>query len=181
MHHHYFIGIKIPSQLGGLAEKYREQYSLRNAYKVLPHPDDLHVTLLFLGEVVEEQLPTITSKLVEIATNASPFRLHVNGLSYFGSKTGPRVIYLSLVSCEALTNLQESINASISTLLSMPRSDRFVPHITIAKKRKTTQETPIDKQVMEPLEIPVNAFSLFSIHPRKSPKYEEVISFELGG
>lgn len=179
MSHHYFIGIKIPSQIGEVAKRFREEYRLIDAYKVIPHHDDLHVTLLFLGGIEEDHLHTVTNKLLEIGANISSFPMYVNGLSYFGSSTGPRVVYLSVANCSTLTKLQNDINQSIPPLLSLPRDDRFVPHITIAKKRKTTEKVQINKQSIEPMEVQINEFSLFKIHQMKSPKYEVIEQFPL--
>jgi 2'-5' RNA ligase len=176
---HYFIGIKGPADFESLVNAYREKYHLTETYKTIPHPDDLHVTLVFIGALPESSLPLLMENLHGIAEKIPAFHMHIDGLSYFGSPSGPRVVYFSVNASEALTTLQKEVDKTVSALLNQPISDRFTPHITIAKKRKTTKPLYIQKEEWEPIEVPVESFSLFTIHPEKSPKYEVVETFML--
>lgn len=176
---HYFIGIKVPSTFENLMEEYKEKYHLSEAYKVIPHVEDLHVTLLYLGAMTMESIPLLNRTLPKIAVKHSSFDMQVNGISYFGSPSGPRVVYLSVEKSSVLSALQKEINHFVAEQFDKPVSDQFTPHITIAKKRKTTDELFIQKERWKPIEVPVHSFSLFTVHPEKSPKYEAIETFEL--
>lgn len=180
MQQHYFIGINIPPTFKDPIEMFKMKYQLESAYKVIPHLADLHVTLLYLGAVSDELLPSLKAKLSEIATRHSTFLMHVDGLSYFGASNGPRVVYLSVAESKALSSLQRETEHIIAKQLERPISERFTPHVTIAKKRKTTDELVIQKEKIQPIEVPVESFSLFSVHPDKSPKYKAIEIFRLG-
>ncbi len=177
MQQHYFIGINIPSTFKDPIEMFKMKYQLESAYKVIPHLEDLHVTLLYLGVVSDELLPSLKAELSKIAARHSTFPMHVNGLSYFGASNGPRVVYLSVAESKALSSLQREIEHTIAKQLERPISERFIPHVTIAKKRKTTDEHVIQKEKIQPIELPVQSFSLFAVHPDKSPKYEAIENF----
>ncbi|WP_432357803.1 RNA 2',3'-cyclic phosphodiesterase [Sporosarcina sp. UB5] len=179
MHHHYFIGIKTPISIEGLVKLYREKYSLSNMYKVIPHMDDLHITLLFIGALPDQQLAPLQHHLATLADKHSGFNLTVDGLSYFGSPKGPRVVYLSVEQSNELNALQRSITSIGADQLNIEPDNRFTPHITIAKKRKIVEEFPIQKETCTPIRFHVKEFSLFRIHPSKTPKYEAVQSFSL--
>ena len=43
---HYFIGIKSTVNFDNLIDTYKAKYQLTESYKVIPHPDDLHVTFI---------------------------------------------------------------------------------------------------------------------------------------
>ncbi|MCG7335727.1 RNA 2',3'-cyclic phosphodiesterase [Sporosarcina sp. ACRSM] len=176
---HYFIGIKGPADFESLINAYKEKYSLPETYKTIPHPDDLHVTLVFIGAIPESSLPLLTENLQAIAEKIPAFQMHIDGLSYFGSPAGPRVVYFSVDASEAIRTLQKEVDKTVATLLNRSISDRFTPHMTIAKKRKTTKPLYIQKEEWKPIEVPVHSFSLFTIHPEKSPKYEAVKTFTL--
>ena len=153
MRQHYFIGIKIPSAFEDRIEDFKKKYELDTAYKVIPHIDDLHVTLLYLGAVEEQQLPIIKNGLSEIAVNHSSFSIHIDGLSYFGPSSGPRVVYLSVRESKELSPLQREIEITVAKQLDMPISDRFTPHVTIAKKRKTQDPVTIQKKISRRLKF----------------------------
>ena len=176
---HYFIGIKIPSTLDNHVDGFKDKYELQTAYKVIPHVEDLHVTLLYIGAQSEQHLPLLTNKLSEIAASHTPFPMHINGLSYFGPFSGPRVVYLSVSESVELSTLQREIEITVAKQLDLSISDRFTPHVTIAKKRKSKDKLTIQKEVFAPIEVPVLSFSLFTIHPEKSPKYEAIKIFQL--
>lgn len=171
---HYFIGIKAPASIWSRVEEYQQKHKLTEHYKVIPHPDDLHITLLFLGGVDEQNLPSIQRHLAHIAKNNSPFELLVDGFSFFGSPKGPRVVYLSTSQPAELDKLQKDIRIEISALLGMPEDHRFTPHITIAKKRKSDGPLQIAQERFNAIPFSVTEFNLFTIHPKNSPKYEAV-------
>ena len=179
MQQHYFIGITIPPTFKNPIEMFKKKYQLETTYKVIPHLKDLHVTLLYLGAVSDELLPLLKSELLKISTRHSTFRMHVDGLSYFGASNGPRVVYLSVTESKALSSLQKEIEHTIAKQLDRPISERFIPHVTIAKKRKPTDDLVIQKEKIPPIEVPVQSFSLFAVHPDQSPKYEALESFPL--
>lgn len=179
MQHHYFIGIKAPASSEGLVKQYKEKYGLSKAYKVIPHLDDLHITLLFIGALSEQKVAPLRETLSTLAENHSNFLLTVDGLSFFGSPRGPRVVYLSVQQSTELDALQNSVASIGAEQLGIEPDNRFTPHITIAKKRKINGDFPIQKETCTPLPFHVDGFSLFRIHPSTTPKYEAVQTFSL--
>lgn len=176
---HYFIGIPCPASFETIRNNYVTKYHLPEVYKVIPHIEDLHITLLYLGKLPDHSLANLREKLQTISTAYSPFTLGVDGLSYFGSPSGPRVVYLTVKESDVLKSLQQKIFEEVATLLNQSFLDRFTPHITIAKKRKTTDKNFIDQEKWTPIEFEISAFILYQIHPTKSPKYEAIETFPL--
>lgn len=176
---HYFIGIKAPASTEKLVKLYKEKYDLSNVYKVIPHMDDLHITLLFIGALPEQRLESLQQSLAALADKYSNFLVNVDGLSFFGSPKGPRVVYLSIQQSKELDALQQSVAAIGSEQLGIEPDNHFTPHITIAKKRKIDRPLPIQKETCTPIPFYIDEFSLFRIHPSKNPKYEAVQTFSL--
>ncbi|MEK5069028.1 RNA 2',3'-cyclic phosphodiesterase [Sporosarcina sp. FSL K6-1508] len=179
MQQHYFIGIKVPSTFKDQVEDFKKKYELDATYKVIPHTEDLHVTLFYVGAVGEQYLHTLKKSLAEVAAAHSSFSIYMDGLSYFGPSSGPRVVYLSVGQSPKLSALQKEVESTVAKQLDMPISDRFTPHVTIAKKRKTADKLSIQKEDFKPIEVQVYSFSLFTIHPERSPKYEAIETFLL--
>lgn len=179
MHHHYFIGINAPASIEEIVKLYREKYGLSDIYKVIPHLDDLHITLLFIGALPEQKVEPLQESLAALADKYSDFPLTVDGLSFFGSPKGPRVVYLSVKQSRELDALQQDVAAIGADQLGIEPDNRFTPHITIAKKRKVNEVSPIKKETCTPLPFQVSGFSLFRIHPSRTPKYEVVQTFPL--
>ncbi|PIC56328.1 RNA 2',3'-cyclic phosphodiesterase [Sporosarcina sp. P12(2017)] len=176
---HYFIGISIAHPVDDIAQQFRTEYQLNEKYKVIPHAKDLHLTMRYIGELDEAKLPWLKSSLQKIATSHTEFTVYLQGLSFFGSASGPRVVFLAVQNSDTLCELQRQIARRTEKILELEKDTRFVPHITIAKKRKTTEKMQLEKKSIEPVPITIAGFTLFKIHPKKSPSYEALAYFQL--
>ncbi|WP_301108692.1 RNA 2',3'-cyclic phosphodiesterase [Sporosarcina sp.] len=179
MAQHYFIGISIAAPAFKLAEQFRAKYMLYEKYKVLPNKDDLHITMRYIGEMDENRTDTLISSLHKIANDHTNFNTSITGLKFFGSSSGPRVVYLSVDKVNALCNLQIQIARRTEKILGLEKDHPFVPHITIAKKRKTTDKMELTTEKITPVNIQINGFTLFKIHPNIKPSYEPIEYFPL--
>jgi 2'-5' RNA ligase len=93
-------------------------------------PEDLHITLRFLGEVEENKAAQIAESLARIAR--PPFTVEIEGLGVFHKKSGS-VLWAKVASARKLTALAADINAAVEKLgFEMPRIP-YVPHITLAR------------------------------------------------
>ncbi|KZE39848.1 hypothetical protein AV656_00710 [Bhargavaea cecembensis] len=177
---HYFLGIRIPSGVQPLAEKYLELHRLADRYKVVSHPEDLHITLFFLGACDDQKLSKLSVRLCSIAEQHSAFSIEVDGFNFFGPSSGPRVTYLSVTKNLLLEQLQKEVAGAVTSVMGLPSKDRFIPHITIAKKRKTQERLALSPDSFEPYPVSIDGFHLFAIHPQNMPKYEPAEFFPFG-
>ncbi|MCG3089506.1 RNA 2',3'-cyclic phosphodiesterase [Sporosarcina cyprini] len=176
---HYFIGIKAPAAIRPIAASFQTQLDLLDTYKVLPHEEDLHMTLLFIGALPNSHITPLKKILSSLSVQHEKFQLEINHLAYFGSPKGPRVVYLGTDDSAPLSSLQQVIYSQCQNITGRTDANRFTPHITIAKKIKPAAGKPIVKEEFTGVPFQVDGFSLFTIHPEQSPKYEEIGYFEL--
>ncbi|SIT84726.1 RNA 2',3'-cyclic phosphodiesterase [Edaphobacillus lindanitolerans] len=182
MQAHYFIGIRMPEQVRPIAEDFQESKDLRKHYKSIPHPEDLHVTLFFIGALDGEKVAALSDSLHSAAQRHAPFVARLDRFDFFGSAAGPRVVYLGFSPSKPLADLQKDVTDAVARSIGAPRKDnRFTPHVTIAKKRKTDEHPGFHPEQLDPSDIAVSSFELFTIHPSRNPKYETVETFKLGG
>jgi len=103
--------------------------NLRGARSV--PPQQLHLTLRFLGDVTETQLPRIDEALRQIAYPCFPLR--IAGLGVFPNPKHPRVLWLGSGQNDALCELQSRIEAAVQSAGFPPESRAFTPHFTLAR------------------------------------------------
>ena len=126
MQHHYFIGIKAPASIEELVKQYTAKYSLSNAYKVIPHLDDLHITLLFIGALSEQKVAPLQESLSALANQHNDFLLQVDGLSFFGfqkvlvSSTYPSNHRMSSMNCNEELRQSERNNWASNLITDSP-------------------------------------------------------------
>lgn len=94
--------------------------------------DAPHITLRFLGEVSESQIPQITAALQGI--RASPYQITVSGAGVFGRSS--RVIKAEITDGGATADLARQIDALLLSLSIAKDPKTFSPHLTIARVRE---------------------------------------------
>src|SRR5271169_5479181 len=57
------------------------------------HPDQIHLTLNFLGSIATERLPAIESALHPACAGHHPHQLRVSGLGCFPNPDRPRILW----------------------------------------------------------------------------------------
>lgn len=97
-------------------------------------PDQLHLTLRFIGEADDAVDAAIRSGLAAITSPAFP--LSLQGVGCFPSPRRPRVLWVGLSAGEPLKVLQQKIEAA-TIAAGIPAEERpFSPHITLARLRE---------------------------------------------
>lgn len=183
---HYFLALALPSETKELLYKWREMLEPRLPFKSWVHPEDLHITLAFLGgQASIKQLTAIKKQMPEIAKQHESFTLQLNGLGIFGKSDSPRILWAGVEESELLHVLQKDIyEACIDIGFSLDKRP-FTPHITMARKWKA--ESPFVqtqlKEIVQPKEdksiFKAEHFVLYQTHLNRSPKYQPLSIFSL--
>ena len=98
-------------------------------------PEQLHLTLCFIGEVDGSTFLDIREALAEIQT--APFALQLRGAGFFPLRGLPRVVWAGVDPCEPLMVLQRKINTRLFQLGVELENRKFSPHITLARLQQT--------------------------------------------
>jgi 2'-5' RNA ligase len=100
-------------------------------------PARMHLTLKFLGNVEPGLVDGIIDAIAGAAAGASPFSIHLSGLGMFPNERRPRILWAGVQGgLDALHQLREQIEESMSGL-GFPRERRpFSPHLTLGRVRE---------------------------------------------
>ncbi len=99
--------------------------------------DNLHVTLLFLGEVDERAVADLCRAVADVCAGLPAFPLSVEKASCFGSPRRPRTIWVGVGAGAAeLVALHDALEPPLLELGCYRREERqFTPHITIGRAK----------------------------------------------
>jgi 2'-5' RNA ligase len=108
-------------------------------------PDNLHVTLLFLGEVDNRDVPAICSAVADVCAGFAPFALTVEGVGAFPSARRPRTLVATLTEGKGeLTALHAALEPPLMALGCYRREARpFTPHLTVGRVRGHADPAPL--------------------------------------
>jgi 2'-5' RNA ligase len=127
-----FVALEIPSavreNLAALLESLRAVSSQTRWVR----PENLHVTLKFMGEVPETKLAATRSVLAGVRSD-QPVTVDFRGLGFFPNEKRPRVFWAGIEASPNLKTLAADIE-SVVEKLGIPREQRpFSPHLTLAR------------------------------------------------
>ena len=127
-------------------------------------PEQLHLTLCFIGEVSGTAFLDIKEALGEI--KAPPLDLRLQGVGFFPFRGQLRVVWAGLEKSEPLLALQRKITTRLFQLGLEPENRKFSPHITLARLHQTPPAR-VGRYLQEhglfaSAEFAVHAFSLYS-------------------
>ena len=95
-------------------------------------PENLHVTLKFIGEVAPTKLAGIRDALSAIRSDA-PVEIKFRGLGFFPNEQHPRVLWAGLDASANLPPLAGDIDGALETQGIALERRPFTPHLTLAR------------------------------------------------
>lgn len=102
-------------------------------------PEQLHLTLVFLGDAPPSFLEAAFRALDEAAAGTPPFDLRVRGLGAFGRPGRPSVLWAGIENPpSALAGLQARLAAGLLPPGARPERRPFRPHLTLGRVRAGT-------------------------------------------
>jgi 2'-5' RNA ligase len=120
-----FLGLPIPPELAQALTRLTRAIELPKG--PLHRPENLHLTLVFLGEVAEPTLPPIQQELSELHFAPCPLKL-----SSLGTFPRAGVLYAEVEPTRPLLHLQAKLAASMARCGFAPEDRPYHPHITLA-------------------------------------------------
>jgi 2'-5' RNA ligase len=107
-------------------------------------PDKLHLTLKFLGETEESQIPKLTEILLEAAASERQQSVTYRGLGTFPRIERPTVVWTGLAEPTPWVRVADLL-ARRCEELGFPREERpFQPHVTLARVKSRPPEKLAD-------------------------------------
>lgn len=151
-------------------------------------PENLHLSLLFLGETPEAAVPALAVKLREAFGRYPPLELRLSSGGTFPPGRPARVAWVGVDAPEELMTLQEDVTrAAVYSLGFEPEKRAYHPHVTLARCQDPWRREAIDKLrsgLTGPIGPPFVADQGVLFESKLSPKgsrYRAVETFPLAG
>lgn len=131
-----FIAIPLAKDVARAATKLVGQLSQSgDGIKWVP-TDNLHLTLKFLGDVENVELPQICQVIEDIFADCDPFELTFAGTGGLPSMDRPRVICANIEDpTGSLTRIVEALELDLAELGFKREPRDYVPHLTLGRTK----------------------------------------------
>ncbi len=112
--------------------------------------DNLHLTLKFLGDVDNTEVPDVCNVIHKVCSHHPPFHLDFGGTGAFPSIERPRILYAGINDASGtLTRIVSQLEISLAELGFKQEPRDYIPHLTLGRTRSTSRLASSD--VMERL------------------------------
>ena len=131
-----FLAIPIPVGTEFPALTQRLQRNLEHERRNINwcKPDQIHLTLKFVGDTPDQDVPKIIEACQKVAQRHQPFTMDFNRTGFFGSNRSPRILWLGMKDePKALYDLEEDILDAFEDLGYLRDRQNFVPHLTVCR------------------------------------------------
>ncbi len=137
-----FIAVEIPLEIQ--QKIHRETINLRKGIDSLIRwvpPQNMHLTLKFLGDVSPNSVEFLKQMLRTEAENIPCFDIHLAGLGAYPNLKRPRVLYVGIQAPAVLDALVRGIESASRRLGYGPEDRPFSAHLTLGRVRQNVNAT----------------------------------------
>ena len=164
-----FIAAQINDELRGSLSGVIDELKKSDPYVKWVKPENLHVTLKFLGEVGIDKIDAITIEMQNTVTKEKPFSLSVSGIGVLPNPRYPRVVYSNLADDgRKLKNLSNRLDEAMTRLGFKPEERDFLPHLTIGRVKSFKAKSLLIMKIREFHKKEIGRLDVGSVHLIKS-------------
>ncbi|MDP4007349.1 MAG: RNA 2',3'-cyclic phosphodiesterase [bacterium] len=159
MMHRIFLAINLSKEIKKELLRYQEKWP--DIPAKWTKPENLHITLVFLGNTSDKELLSVQKTTREVALHHKPFSLSFSQIAYEPIEPQAQMIWVKGKESKELLSLKKDLAAALGQKEEQP----FSLHITLARLKEwefrkiEPEERPeINEEIS--LEVPVSSFSI---------------------
>jgi len=130
-----FIAVDLPTDiqdcLSSVSKRLKEQMGPVPIRWV--SPENIHLTLKFLGDVSLPNVDVLTDLINLEAASLKPMVISVGGVGAYPKVRSPRVIWVGIEASQEMYSLQRSIDSQLNKIGYAPDRRSFSPHLTLGR------------------------------------------------
>ncbi|MFC4100152.1 RNA 2',3'-cyclic phosphodiesterase [Paenibacillus xanthanilyticus] len=191
--HRLFVAVSLPKPVKTGIANWSAPLARELPFRKWTHPEDLHITLQFLGNTETDRYEQISRKLAAAAAGSegTALALTVASLGTFGRPASPAILWAGIggEGAEALHEIQRRVADAMKSIGFAPDNRPFHPHLTVAREYRG--EAPMKQDAIERYGAPVDPLGrpfaweaadivLYRSHLNRKPMYEPLTRFSLG-
>jgi len=145
-----FIAVELPEEVHKYLDTIKIRLKKADIDAKWVNPEDIHLTLNFLGNVLEKNLEAIKKIIDRTTARHRAFDIEIGTLGTFSKQSRPRVVWAGLTKGrEELTGLVDNLEVGLIDIGLKSEDKAFHPHLTLARiksgRNKQTLKKTIEK------------------------------------
>jgi 2'-5' RNA ligase len=128
-----FVALELDGKATALLADYQRRLAALDPAVRWVRPEQIHLTLQFLGEVPDGRVPQVTDALDGLGGHGA-FTFELEGVGTFGSPRSPRVIWVGVrMPSPRLVSLQKACEERLAEAGFAPEGRAYKPHLTLGR------------------------------------------------
>jgi 2'-5' RNA ligase len=129
-----FIGIALDKAIRDRTVALQETLGRTGTEVKWVEPENLHVTMLFLGEVDEREIPKVCGIVAEVSQQHSSFLMSVESAGCFPNPRRPRILWVGIAEgSQPLCAIHDALEIPLQELGYRREERKYTPHITLGR------------------------------------------------
>src|SRR3989344_5286339 len=131
-----FIAINLPNDIKSKLNLLLRELKSKNSSRFITYvkPENIHITLQFLGNIDVGKLTEIKEALNEVSQHYGAFHLEFDGFEAFPNFQNPRVLYIGAKGdTDAAKKIQKNLGDRLFDLGFITDAREWVSHLTLAR------------------------------------------------
>jgi RNA 2',3'-cyclic 3'-phosphodiesterase len=144
-----FIAIDLTEEIKKTLAGLQDELKKSEADVKWVDPENIHLTLKFLGEISEEQVIQIKEVLDRVTSRLKPFEIGLSGIGAFPKLDYAKVIWAGIEKGKKETvDIAKNVETELERL-GFAREDReFTAHLTIGRVRSGKNKEALKKKIL---------------------------------
>ena len=117
-------------------------------------PEQMHLTLLFLGQIETETQIQIETIIQDLAGKTLPFCVTISDIGVFPETQAPKVLWAGVSEEETLMRCQMQLSKTLSMMGLPPDVRPFRPHLTLARIKTRIKKKALNLWMEEEARVP---------------------------
>lgn len=143
-----FLAIRLPEPIRKDLENIQERLKETDASVKWVTPDNVHLTLKFLGNIESKDVEKIHDIVSKIVTKETHLILRGEGVGAFPHIKSPRVIWVGISGeIDRLKDIHIRMEEELETIGFRPEERSFSPHLTIGRVKTRVHKALLDRLI----------------------------------
>ncbi len=181
-----FIAIELPEAVKSALSGIEEELKRTGADVRWVKPENIHLTLKFLGNIEDSKAEKIADIMEKICNRCRPFEIEIKGAGMFPNTKSPRVLWSGLENSNVLKSLQEEIDEGMEAIGFDREKRGFTAHLTLGRVRSLKGKERLvevmrlyEKENIGKMNVVSVSFMRSDLHPEGS-RYTKIAEFPFG-
>lgn len=141
-----FIAIDLPEKVKTSISSLQNNLKELNLSAKWVRPDNIHLTLKFLGNISDDKLTPVKEIIANIAKEFKTFEVNLTELGFFPNSRKPRVLFIATSKSEKLKAIADSLEEGLAKI-GFVKEGRFKSHLTLARIKSLENISHLNKKI----------------------------------